>query len=118
MVSDELMDKLKRFELKADSELDARVHERIDRLDLGTRPVWTCLRWGKWAAVLLVGALLLWPYAPRNVAWSQVAERFEAVPYVRVSLNLNNEQADYHQHMELWLGDQGRFRIATNSQVI
>ncbi len=118
MVSDELMDKLKRFELKADSELDAKVHEGIDRLDLGARPMWTCLRWGKWAAVLLVGALLLWPYAPRNVAWSQVAERFEAVPYVRVSLNLNNEQIDYHQHMELWLGDQGRLRIATGSQVI
>ncbi len=120
MVADEFSDTLKQFQMKADSDLDARVHDRIEEMDLGSRarPLWTCVRWGKWAAVLLVGILLLWPYAPRNVAWSQVAERFEAVPYVRVSLNLNNEQADYHQHMELWLGDRGRLRIATDSQLI
>ena len=119
-MSDEFMNKLKRFQLKADSDLDARVHEGIEQRHIGSRawPVMSFVRLGKWAAVLLVGALLLWPYAPRSVAWSQVAQRFEAVPYVRVSLNLNNEQADYHQHMELWLGDQGRLRIATNSQVI
>lgn len=120
MMSDELKTKLKRFHMKADSDLDASVHRAIETLDTGTRawPVRSFVRLGKWAAVLLIGALLLWPYAPRNVAWSQVAERFEAVPYVRVSLNLNNEQADYHQHMELWLGDQGRLRIATDSQII
>ncbi|NQV33578.1 MAG: hypothetical protein HQ515_12875 [Phycisphaeraceae bacterium] len=120
MVADEFVNKLKQFQLKADSDLDARVHDRIDQMDLGvtTRSLWSCVRWGKWAAVLLVGALLLWPYAPRNVAWSQVAERFEAVPYVRASLNLYNERASDYQHMELWFGGQGRLRIETRSQVI
>jgi len=120
MMSDEIMDKLKRFQLKADSNLDARVHDRIERLDLSARarPMWLYVRWGKWAAVLLVGVLLLWPYAPRSVAWSQVAERFEAVPYVRASLNLYNEKANYYQHMEVWLGGRGRLRVHTGSQII
>lgn len=120
MMSDELRDKLKRFQLKADSNLDARVHDRIEQLGPGfrARPVWFCIRWGKWAAVLVVGALLLWPHAPRSVAWAQVAERFEAVPYVRASLNLYNEQASYYQHMDVWLGGHGRLRVQTDSQVI
>jgi len=119
-MSDDLMDKLKRFQLKADSDLDARVYDRIERLEQGSRvrPVWFCIRWGKWAAVLVVGVLLLWPHAPRSVAWSQVAERFEAVPYVRASLNLYNEQASYYQHMDVWLGGHGRLRVQTHSQVI
>lgn len=120
MISDELRDRLKRFHMKADSDLDARVHDRIDRMGprVQVRPVWFCLRWGKWAAVFAAGVLLLWPYAPRNVAWSQVAERFEAVPYVRASLNLYNDQTSYHQHMDLWLGGHGRLRVETGSQVI
>ena len=120
MISDELMDKLKRFQLKVDSDLDAKVHDGIKALDTGARawPVRSCIRLGKWAAVLVVGALLLWPYAPRSVAWSQVIERFEAVPYVRASLNLYNEQASEYQHMELWFGGNGRLRVHTDSQVI
>ena len=120
MVADEFMNKLKRFQMKADSDLDARVHDRIEQMDVGAgvRSLWSCARWGKWAAVLLVGAFLLWPHAPRSVVWSQVAERFEAVPYVRASLNLYNEQTSDYQHMELWFGGQGRLRVATDSQVI
>ena len=120
MISDELKARLKRFQMKADSDLDTRVHETIEAMDTGARtwPVRSFVRLGKWAAVLLIGALLLWPYAPRNVAWSQVTERFEAVPYVRASLNLYNEQASQYQHMELWFGSRGRLRVHTESQVI
>jgi hypothetical protein len=120
MVSDDLMNTLKQFHLKADSDLDARVHDRIEQMDLGSRarPLWSCLRWGKWAAVLLVGVFLLWPHTPRSVVWSQVAERFEAVPYVRASLNLYNQRASEYQHMELWFGSRGRLRVHTGSQVI
>ena len=48
MVADEFTTKLKRFQMKADSDLDARVHDRIEQMDLGMgmRPLWACVRWG------------------------------------------------------------------------
>lgn len=118
MMSDELMNELRGFHLKADEQLDRRVLSDIDQwTPVPTqRPV--CLRWSQWAAVLVLATLLTWFYMPRSVAWSQIAERFESVPYVRISLNLSNEHEDYAQHMDVWLGSQGQLRIQTRSQVI
>ena len=55
MVADEFMNKLKQFQMKADSDLDARVHDRIEKMDLGSRarPLWACVRWGEQSIALL-----------------------------------------------------------------
>ena len=117
-MSEELINALNHFHLEADEQLDRRVLRDIEQWTPPKTAGHAHYRWGQWVAVLIVGILLTWLYTPRSVAWSQIAERFESVPYVRISLNLFNECVAYKQHMDIWLETQGRMRLQTRSQVI
>jgi len=53
-----------------------------------------------------------------GVAWAQVTQRFESVPFVYASIYVRSHALAQPQQFELWMGKGGRTRIRVGDQVI
>lgn len=53
-----------------------------------------------------------------NVAWADVTQRFQSVPFFYASIYMKSDAVAQPQHFELWMGKSGHSRIHTGSQVI
>jgi hypothetical protein len=53
-----------------------------------------------------------------NVAWADVTQRFQSVPFFYASIYMKANALAQPQHFELWMGKGGNARIHVDSQVI
>lgn len=53
-----------------------------------------------------------------NVAWADVTQRFQSVPFFYASIYMKSDALAQPQHFELWMGKSGTCRIHVGSQVI
>jgi hypothetical protein len=53
-----------------------------------------------------------------NVAWADVTQRFQSVPFFYASIYMKSDAVAQPQHFELWMGKSGKSRIHVGSQVI
>jgi len=53
-----------------------------------------------------------------NVAWADVTQRFQSVPFFYASIYMKSDALAQPQHFELWMGKGGNSRIHVGSQVI
>ena len=111
----------------ADFQSGLRRHPYVQRLERRGSARWAV--WGNvWrvlqptmlaaaalGCVVLAVVVSLGPAAP---TWAQVAEQFAAVKSFSVTLYIREDALSDVQQMELWMGDGGRTRIKTGSQVL
>ena len=53
-----------------------------------------------------------------NVAWADVTQRFQSVPFFYASIYMKSDALAQPQHFELWMGKGGEARMHVGSQVV
>jgi hypothetical protein len=66
---------------------------------------------------VLVGQFGTW-IAGGNVAWADVTQRFQSVPFFYASIYMKQNALAQPQHCELWMGKGGSARVHVGSQVV
>ena len=71
------------------------------------------------AAVIVITAIIgVTQFGSSNVAWADVEEHFQSVPFFSAVVYIKNGVLDEPRQFELWVGQGGRARIRVDSQVI
>lgn len=80
------------------------------------------VRLGAAAVVLLAVAIVVSQFgamlAGSSVAWAEVTQRFQSVPFFYASIYMKRDALAQPQHFELWMGRGGRARMHVGEQVI
>jgi hypothetical protein len=80
------------------------------------------VRWAVAAIVLISFVILVGEFgtflAGGNVAWAEVSQRFQSVPFFYASIYMKEGTLAQPQQFELWMGKGGYARMRVGSQVI
>jgi hypothetical protein len=71
------------------------------------------------AAVIIIAAFVgIYQITAPGIAWADVTERFQSVPFFSVSIYVKQDAVSEPQQMELWMSRTGKIRLRVGTQVI